>query len=48
LKASDVETVVIGGRTVMLQHKLLTVDESAAVAKAREYKTKIEASLAAH
>ena len=48
LKASDVETVVIGGRTVMLQHKLLTVDERAAIAKAREYKTKIEASLSAH
>jgi len=48
LKASDVETVVIGGRTVMRDRKLLTVDERAAIAKAREYKGKIEASLAAH
>jgi 5-methylthioadenosine/S-adenosylhomocysteine deaminase len=46
LKASDVETVVIGGRMVMREHKVLTVDEQAAVAKAREYKIKIEASLA--
>jgi 5-methylthioadenosine/S-adenosylhomocysteine deaminase len=45
LKASDVETVVIGGRVVMRDRKLLTVEERAAVAKAREYKDKIEASL---
>ncbi len=45
LKASDVETVVIGGRVVMRDHKLLTVDEEQAMAKAREYKTKIAASL---
>jgi len=45
LKGSDVETVVIGGRVVMRDKKLLTVDEPAAIAKAREYKTKIEASL---
>ena len=45
LKASDIETVVIGGRIVMRDHKLLTVDEPAAIAKAREYQTKIAASL---
>jgi 5-methylthioadenosine/S-adenosylhomocysteine deaminase len=45
LKASDVETVVIGGRVVMRDKKVLTVDEAAAIAKAREYKNKIEASL---
>ncbi len=45
LKGSDVETVVIGGRIVMRDKKLLTVDEPAAIAKAREYKIKIEASL---
>ena len=45
LKASDVETVMIGGRLVMKDHKLLTVDEEAAIAKAREYKKTIAASL---
>ena len=45
LKASDVETVVIDGRVVMRDHKLLTVDEKAAIAKAREYKKTIAASL---
>jgi 5-methylthioadenosine/S-adenosylhomocysteine deaminase len=45
LKGSDVETVIIGGRLVMRDKKLLTVDEPAAIAKAREFKNKIEASL---
>jgi 5-methylthioadenosine/S-adenosylhomocysteine deaminase len=45
LKGSDVETVIIGGRVVMRDKKLLTVDEAAAVAKAREFKNKIETSL---
>jgi 5-methylthioadenosine/S-adenosylhomocysteine deaminase len=45
LKGSDVKTVMIGGRLVMLDHKLLTIDEPAAIAKAREYKKSIAASL---
>jgi 5-methylthioadenosine/S-adenosylhomocysteine deaminase len=45
LKGSDVETVIIGGRVVMRDKKLLTVDEPAVIAKAREFKNKIEASL---
>jgi 5-methylthioadenosine/S-adenosylhomocysteine deaminase len=45
LKASDVETVMIGGRLVMSDHKLLTVDEPAAVAKAREYQKSVATSL---
>jgi len=45
LKASDVETVIIGGRVVMRDHKLITVDEPAAIAKAREYQKTVAASL---
>jgi 5-methylthioadenosine/S-adenosylhomocysteine deaminase len=45
LKASEVEMVVIGGKTVMKDGKVLTVDEAAAMAKAREYGKKVEASL---
>src|SRR6266852_5399398 len=45
LKGSDVETVIVGGRVVMRDKKLLTLDEPAAIAKAREFKNKIEASL---
>ena len=39
------DTVVIGGRPVMKDHKLITVDEEASIAKAREYKKSIAASL---
>jgi 5-methylthioadenosine/S-adenosylhomocysteine deaminase len=45
LKASDVETVVIGGRIVMRDRRLLTVDESAVLARARAYRAKVAASL---
>ncbi|PYX32467.1 MAG: S-adenosylhomocysteine deaminase, partial [Acidobacteria bacterium] len=45
LKGSDVQTVVIGGKIVMRDRKLLTVDEEAAITKAREYKKSIAASL---
>jgi 5-methylthioadenosine/S-adenosylhomocysteine deaminase len=45
LKGSDVETVLIGGRIVMSNRKLLTVNEEEAMAKAREYKKTIAASL---
>jgi 5-methylthioadenosine/S-adenosylhomocysteine deaminase len=45
LKASDVETVVIGGKVVMRDRKLLTVNEEQAIQKAREYKKRIAASL---
>jgi 5-methylthioadenosine/S-adenosylhomocysteine deaminase len=45
LKGSDVETVVIGGRIVMRDKKLLTVNEEEAMAKARQYKKSIALSL---
>lgn len=47
LKASDVKTVVIAGKIVMDDRRMLTLDENAILAKAREYKSKIERSLAA-
>ncbi len=45
LKGSDVETVVIGGRVIMRNRKLLTVKEEEVMAKAREYKKTVAASL---
>ena len=45
LKGSDVETVVIGGRVVMRDRKVLTVKEEEVMAKARAYKKTIAASL---
>jgi 5-methylthioadenosine/S-adenosylhomocysteine deaminase len=46
LKASDVRTVVVGGKVVVEDRKALTLDEKEILAKAREYKKKIENSLA--
>src|SRR5579862_3180562 len=45
LKGSDVETVVIGGRVVMRDRKLLTLDEPKILEKAHEYGTRVKASL---
>ena len=45
LKANDVETVVIGGRVVMRDRKLLTVNEEEVLQKAREYGKSVAASL---
>jgi 5-methylthioadenosine/S-adenosylhomocysteine deaminase len=45
LKGSDVQTVIIAGRVVMRDRKLLTLKENEAIAKAREYQKKIAASL---
>ncbi len=47
LKASDVVTVVINGRTVMLDRRVLTLRESEVLAKAKEYAEKVKESLAA-
>jgi len=45
LKGNDVSTVIIGGKQVMRDHKLLTIHELEVLAKAREYKTSIAKSL---
>jgi len=45
LKASEVETVVVGGNTVMKDGKVLTVDEAKAIAKAGEYGKQVASSL---
>jgi 5-methylthioadenosine/S-adenosylhomocysteine deaminase len=45
LKSSDVEDVVIGGRVVMRDRKLLTVDEPAVIEKARQYGAAVKKSL---
>jgi len=45
LKGSDIETVVVGGKTLLKEGKVLTVNEPAAIAKAREYGKRVAASL---
>ncbi len=45
LKSSNVETVVIGGRVVMRERKLLTVKEEEVLQKAREYRKSVAMSL---
>jgi 5-methylthioadenosine/S-adenosylhomocysteine deaminase len=45
LKGSDVETVVVEGKTLFKDGKVLTVDEPRAIVKAREYGKKVAASL---
>jgi 5-methylthioadenosine/S-adenosylhomocysteine deaminase len=46
LKASDVKTVIVGGRVVMQDRRMVTLDATEILAKAREYQTRISASLA--
>jgi 5-methylthioadenosine/S-adenosylhomocysteine deaminase len=45
LKASDVDTVIIGGRWIMRDHKLLTIDEPAVLQKANQYGDAVKTSL---
>jgi len=47
LQASDVDTVIVGGKIVMQHRQMLTLDEPRILAKARDYAKKIQASLAA-
>src|SRR5579863_4450174 len=46
LKVSDVKSVVIGGKIVMQDRQMLTLDEKEILAKAQDYKKQIAASLA--
>jgi 5-methylthioadenosine/S-adenosylhomocysteine deaminase len=46
LHSSDVRTVIIAGKIVVEDRRVLTLDEKAILAKAQEYKEKIKASLA--
>ena len=46
LNSSDVRTVLIGGKVVVEDGRVLTLDEPTILAKAQEYKKKIENSLA--
>jgi len=45
LKASEVQTVVVAGKTLLKDGKLLTIDEPTAIAKAKEYAQKVAESL---
>lgn len=45
LKASEVQTLVVGGKILLKDGKLLTVDQEAAMAKAKEYASKVQVSL---
>ena len=45
LKASDVDSVIVGGRLVMDHRRMLTLDEPAILAHAREYAKKVADSL---
>jgi len=44
-KASDVETVIINGRTVMRNRRVLTINEPSVRAKANEYRDRIRNSI---
>ena len=46
LKQSDVRTTIIGGKLIMQDRKLLTLDEPAILAKANAYKQQVTASFA--
>src|SRR6202034_1208213 len=44
LKSSDVRTTIVGGKVVMEDRRMLTLDEPAILAKAAEYAKQINAS----
>jgi 5-methylthioadenosine/S-adenosylhomocysteine deaminase len=46
LKGSDVLDVMVNGRAIVRDHKMLTLDQAAVLSKAAEYQTRIKKSLA--
>ena len=44
LKSSDVRTTIIGGKLVMEDHRMLTLDEPAILSKAEQYRKQLAAS----
>jgi 5-methylthioadenosine/S-adenosylhomocysteine deaminase len=47
LKSADVGDVMVNGRFVVRNRRMLTVDDKAVLAKAEEYRAKVAASLSA-
>lgn len=47
LKASDVGDVMVNGRMIVRNRRMLTIDDKAVMAKAEEYRVKVTASLSA-
>ncbi|MEO7145261.1 MAG: amidohydrolase [Bryobacteraceae bacterium] len=47
LKGSDVRDVMVNGRPIVRDRRMLTLDEAQVLAKAAEYRSRVEASLAA-
>jgi len=45
LKSSNVSDVMVNGRAIVRNHRMLTVDDKAILAKAEEYRAKVSASL---
>lgn len=46
LKSSDVTDVMVNGRVIVRDKKMLTIDPGPVIAKAREYRDRIQKSLA--
>lgn len=47
LKSSNVSDVMVNGRTIVRNRRMLTIDDKAVLAKAEEYRAKVSASLSA-
>jgi hypothetical protein len=45
MKGEEVKTVIIGGRIVMKDRRILTLDQSRVITNARSYASKVKKSL---